>query len=56
MSRNQLSRIMSNVILTESIHIEDIGDTILSEYQKLNDKCDTIINKIKDRKEKKNKK
>ena len=56
MGRNQLSRIMSTVISAESIHIEDVDDTILFEYQKLNDKCDTIINRIKDRKEKKIKK
>lgn len=36
--------------------IEEIDNKIIDEYKKLNEKCDTIISKIKIRKQNRNKK
>jgi hypothetical protein len=40
---------------TESVVSEKVTDTIIEDYQKLNEKIDKVISKIKGRKEKKKK-
>lgn len=44
------------ITVSEPLPIEDLEDTTVEEYKKLNDKLDTCITKIKTRKESKRKK
>ena len=39
-------------IKTETSHVEETEEKIIEDYKKLSEKCDTVINKIKGRKEK----
>jgi len=50
-SRKQLARVIEQIIPEKESEID--GNTI-DDYKKLNDKCDTVINKIKKRKNKSN--
>lgn len=56
MPRRQLSTTSEAVTLTESIAIEEVEEATVEDYKKLNEKCDKIISKIKDRKKRKPKK
>lgn len=53
MQRKQLSTAINTIILSEPSHIDGVEVEILEDYEKLNEKCDQVISKIKVRKEKK---
>lgn len=48
-ARKQLANVIEQVLEQEP----DVNPSTVEEYKKLNDKCDTVINKIKCRKGKK---
>lgn len=54
--RKSLSNVIDNLLisyaLTSEKELEDVDNSIIDEYKKLNEKCDNIISKIKSRKEK----
>lgn len=54
MYRKQLSSIIASVIQTDR-ELEEVKQEIIEDYQKLNEKCDHIISKIKTRKNKQEK-
>jgi hypothetical protein len=43
------------IILTEPVIMEELEPTTIEDYQKLDQKCDQVMTKIKDRKKKANK-
>ncbi len=51
-TRKQINATINNLILINSEEPETVEDTIVEDYRKLNDKCDVVINKIKNRKKK----
>ena len=53
MTKNSSSN--EKVMTTESSESEELDINIINNYNQLNDKCDVIISKIKNRKLKKNK-
>ena len=55
-SRKQLATVIDQILTTEKEQLEELETTTVDDYKKLNDKCDVVINKIKDRKGKKSKK
>jgi hypothetical protein len=54
MQRKQLSTAIELVISSSPSQAESVEAEILEDYEKLNEKCDKVITKIKVRKEKKN--
>lgn len=40
------------IIITEPVPMEDLEETVVEDYKKLNEKCDKAMSKIKDRKKK----
>jgi hypothetical protein len=56
MQRKQLSTAIEMVISSIPSQTENVESEILEDYEKLNEKCDKVITKIKVRKEKKNEK
>ena len=58
MARRRLNTAAASetITVTEPLPIEDLEDTTVEDYKKLNDKLDTVISKIKGRKESKRKK
>ena len=50
---NAVKKVIEEVVLTE-LSNEEVQESIIDDYEKLNVKCDTIISKIKNRKGKKN--
>lgn len=56
MSIKQLNVALETSNPTESAASEKVSDNILEDYQKLNEKIDKVISKIKGRKEKDKKK
>lgn len=53
MQRKQLSAAIEMVILNTPSQTDSVETEILEDYEKLNEKCDKVITKIKVRKEKK---
>lgn len=51
-ARKELAEVLDQILSTETVK-ESLERTVLDEYKKLNDKCDAVIDKIKDRKSKK---
>ena len=51
-SNRQLNAAIEDIVIGEDVVIEEVPDTTLNDYEKLNDKCDTVISKIKNRKKK----
>lgn len=51
-SRKQLALVIDRIIASE-LDSEMIESQTINEYQKLNDKCDNVIGKIKKRKKRK---
>lgn len=51
-SRKQLA-IVIDQILTETDVVKEVDSSTVDDYNKLNDKCDIVIDKIKSRKGKK---
>lgn len=41
------------ITITEPVAMEDLADTTVEDYKKLNEKCDQIMSKKKDRKKEK---
>jgi hypothetical protein len=41
-----------NIIITEPVSLDDLTEATIEEYKKLEEKCDIVISKIKNRKEK----
>lgn len=50
-NNEQLAKIINTEVTHE--HPEDVEVKTINEYKKLNEKCDAVICKIKDRKKKK---
>jgi hypothetical protein len=50
------SALASEIVITDPLPIEDLEDTTVEDYKKLNEKVDRVISKIKGRKEQKRKK
>lgn len=53
-SRKQSDSIFNRIINIEWTSSDTVAE-IIRDYERLNEKCDQIISKIKDRKQKKNK-
>lgn len=54
MPRKRYSLASAEVItITEPVPMEDLEDTVVEDYKKLNEKCDKAMSKVKDRKKKK---
>lgn len=57
MTRQQLSAALNEIIISsEPLSIEDLEESTVEDYKKLNEKCDKVMSKIKGRKDKKSKK
>lgn len=54
--RANLTATAEALTVSEPLPIEDLEESTVEEYKKLNDKLDTIITKISDRKTRKKKK
>jgi galactitol-specific phosphotransferase system IIB component len=52
-SRKQLATVIEQVLTSEQEQVSEVDSSTIDEYKKLNEKCDTIITKIKTRKGKK---
>lgn len=52
-SRKQLANVIDQILTSEQ-EIETLERNTVEDYKKLNEKCDVIIGKIKERKSKKN--
>ena len=50
--RKQLAKVIEEIIVSEHLDVEDVNEQTIEEYKSLNQKCDQIISKIKDRKSK----
>jgi hypothetical protein len=53
-SRKQLATVIDQILTTEKEQVEELETTTVDDYKKLNDKCDAVIGKIRNRKGKKN--
>jgi hypothetical protein len=53
MMRKQITSVIDQIITASSPEMEPVEPSIISDYKRLNDKCDTVIAKIKARKDKK---
>ena len=53
-SRKQLAKVIDQIITSEQEEVSEVETATIDEYKKLNEKCDTVITKIKNRKGKKN--
>jgi hypothetical protein len=53
-SRKQLANVIAEILTSEiEIDCDCINQSTVDEYRKLNDKCDAVIEKIRERKSKK---
>ena len=52
-SRKQLATVIDQIITSEQEKVAEVEASTIDEYKKLNEKCDTVITKIKTRKGKK---
>lgn len=43
------------IVISEPLPLEDLEETTVEEYKKLNDKCDKVMSKVKGRKDRKRK-
>jgi hypothetical protein len=55
-SRKRLSNVIDQILTSEKEQLEEVEVTIIDDYKKLNDKCDTTITNINTRKNRKSKK
>ncbi len=53
-SRKQLATVIDQILTSEKEKLEEVESSTLDSYKQLNDKCDAVIGKIKNRKGKKN--
>lgn len=53
-SRKQLANVIDQILTSEEEKVSEVEASTIDEYKKLNEKCDTVITKIKNRKGKKN--
>lgn len=53
-SRKRLATVIDQIITSEQEQVKEVEASTIDEYKKLNEKCDTVITKIKNRKGKKN--
>lgn len=53
-SRKRLASVIDQIITSEEENLTEVEATTIDEYKKLNEKCDTVITKIRSRKGKKN--
>jgi hypothetical protein len=51
-SNRQLNAAIENIVIDEGVIVEEVPETTVEDYEKLNAKCDTVISKIKNRKKK----
>lgn len=49
--RKQLATVIENIIFSEELDPKNVEESTINDYKSLNEKCDTIISKIKKRKE-----
>lgn len=54
-SRKRLATVIDQILTTEEKQVNEVETSTVDDYKKLNDKCDAVISKIKDRKGKKSK-
>lgn len=50
-SRKQLANVIDKIVSSKET-VEEVETSTIDEYKKLNEKCDTVIGKIKERKSK----
>lgn len=53
-SRKRLASVIDQILVSEQESLQELEAATVDEYKKLNDKCDAVIGKIKNRKGKKN--
>lgn len=51
-SNRQLNAAIEDITIDENVVIEEVSETTINDYEKLNNKCDNVISKIKTRKKK----
>ena len=49
-SRKRLATVIEQVLTSEQEQVSEVESSTIDEYKKLNEKCDTVITKIKNRK------
>jgi hypothetical protein len=49
-SRKRLAKVIDQILTSEQEQLEELETTTVDDYKKLNDKCDAVIGKIKNRK------
>jgi hypothetical protein len=52
-ARKRLANVIEQIIQSEKEQLEEVEVSTVDDYKKLNDKCDAVIGKIKNRKGKK---
>lgn len=52
-SRKRLANVIDQILTSEEEQLEEVEPSTVDDYKKLNDKCDVVIGKIKNRKGKK---
>ena len=54
--QNVTAATTKNVILADTVEIDPVEEQVINDYKKLDERCDLVISKIKDRKKKSRKK
>ena len=53
-SRKRLANVIDQILTSEEEQLEEVESSTVDDYKKLNDKCDKVMGKYKNRKGKKN--
>jgi hypothetical protein len=49
---NFIDALLLAYVLSENTNMQEVKRTIIDDYRKLNEKCDVVISKMRERKEK----
>lgn len=49
---NFVDALLLSYVLSDNTNIEEVKQTIIDEYKKLNEKCDVVISKMRERRKK----
>ena len=54
--QNVTAATTENVVLADTVEVDPVEERVINDYKKLDERCDLVISKIKDRKKKSRKK
>lgn len=54
--QNVTAATTENVVLADTVEVDPVEEQVINDYKKLDERCDLVISKIKDRKKKSRKK